>query len=311
MRPLSLIDIFERDNTLLGRKNPGATAMKQNTLRKHPDWIRGRILAGETYLNVQNLLKDKHLNTVCREAACPNKGECWNSRHVTFMILGKVCTRKCRFCNVSEGVPETTDLNETKRIAEAVRDLHSEYAVITSVTRDDLADGGASQFISAAEEIRSAVPNAKIEFLIPDFSADTALLRKIAFSGADIIGHNIEIPARLYSQIRPEADYKTSIQTLKILNSIKTAGARILIKSSMMIGLGEGIEDILLTFKELREAGVDILYAGQYLAPSKDHWPVKKYYTPQEFKFFKQKALQIGFTKVESAPMIRSSYQVK
>ncbi len=283
--------------------------MKQNTSQKHPAWIRARISMSEEYLGVQKLLKEKNLNTVCVEAACPNKGECWKRRHVTFMILGKVCTRKCRFCNVSGGIPETVDLTETVRIAEAVRELQAEYVVVTSVTRDDLPDKGANQFIRAVEEIRSRAPYAKIELLIPDFDADTELLRKIAFSGADIVGHNIEMPEALYPEIRPSADYKTSIQALNILNSMKNDGAPILVKSSMMLGLSETEEDILLTFKDLKESGVDILYAGQYLAPSTRHWPVKKYYTPQEFKFYHQKAIQTGFPQVKAAPMIRSSYQ--
>jgi len=283
--------------------------MKQNTLQKHPVWIRAKIRESKTYLAVQKLIEDKTLNTVCVEGVCPNKGECWTRRHVTFMILGKVCTRKCRFCNVSDGFPEAVDSGETKRIAEAVQTLRSDYVVVTSVTRDDLPDKGANQFIRAVKEIRSRAPNAKIELLIPDFGADTELLRKIAFSGADIIGHNIEMPRVLYPEIRPEADYKTSIQALNILNSMKNDGARILVKSSMMLGLGEEEEDILRTFKDLKEAGVEILYAGQYLAPSTLHWPVKKYYTPQEFKFFRQKASKTGLPQVKFAPMIRSSYQ--
>ncbi|MBL7072565.1 MAG: lipoyl synthase [Candidatus Omnitrophica bacterium] len=277
--------------------------------QKHPTWIRARISTNEDYLGVQKILEDKNLNTVCAEAACPNKGECWTRRHVTFMILGKVCTRKCRFCNVSAGVPEAVDPGETKRIAEAVQALRSDHVVITSVTRDDLPDKGANQFIRAVEEIRSRAPNTKIELLIPDFAADTQLLKRIALTGADIIGHNIEMPAALYPEIRPEADYKTSLEVLNILNSMKNAGAPILVKSSMMLGLGETEEDILLTFKDLKEAGVDILYAGQYLAPSNRHCPVKKYYTPQEFKFFRQKATQLDFLQIEIAPMIRSSYQ--
>ena len=284
--------------------------MKQNTSQKHPAWIRARISMSEEYLSVQQLLKDKNLNTVCVEATCPHKGECWGRRHVTFMISGKVCTRKCRFCNVSDGIPEEVDPCETKRIAEAVGALRSDYVVVTSVTRDDLPDEGAEQFVRVVKEIKSTSPNTQIELLIPDFTANSELLRKIAFSGADIIGHNIEMPEVLYPEIRPEADYKTSIQVLNTLNTMKNDGAPILIKSSMMLGLGETKEDILRTFKDLKDAGVDILYAGQYLAPSTRHWPVKKYYTPQEFKFFRQKAFQTGFSTVEAAPMIRSSYQI-
>jgi len=285
----------------------GIDDMKQNISQKHPAWIHSRISAGEEYQYVRKLLTDRNLNTVCVEAACPNKGECWNARHVTFMILGKVCTRKCRFCNVSEGRPEPVDQEETKRIAEAVKELQAKNVVITSVTRDDLPDKGANQFVSVVKEIKNLSPETKIELLIPDLDADASLLKTIASSGTQIIGHNIEMPEKLYSVIRPGSVYQTSIKTLKLLAQMKTEGAPILVKSSIMIGLGETKEDLLHTFKDLKTAGVDIVYIGQYLSPSQNHYPVKKYYTPEEFKYFEQKACETGFSEVCCAPLIRSS----
>jgi len=224
--------------------NKQTNLKKKNITQKHPAWIRSRIPLTKNFLNIQKFLHESNLNTVCVEAACPNKGECWSSCHVTFMILGKVCTRKCRFCNVAGGSPEKVDFQETKQIATAVKEISAKYVVITSVTRDDLPDRGVSQFFSVVRDINSAVPAIRIELLVPDFDANETFLRKIAFFGAEVVGHNIEMPETLYPVLRPEANYKTSIKTLKLLNQMKTDGADILVKSSLMLGLGESVLEI-------------------------------------------------------------------
>lgn len=282
---------------------------EKHIAQKRPAWIRSKITLDKNFLNIQELLRKKNLNTVCVEGACPNKGECWSSCHVTFMILGKVCTRKCLFCNVTGGIPEKIDLQETKKIALAIKEMSAENIVITSVTRDDLPDKGLSQFLNMVRDIKSLSPKTRIELLVPDFGANETFIKKIAFSGAEVIGHNIEMPPALYPVIRPSADYNISIKTINLLNRSKIDGASILVKSSLMVGLGESSEDILRTLEDLKSAGTDIVYIGQYLSPSPKHWPVKKYYTPEEFKFFEQKAYETGFSAVCAGPLVRSSYR--
>jgi lipoic acid synthetase len=274
-----------------------------------PPWIRAKAGCGEEFTRMKDLVKSRGLNSVCVEASCPNRGECWKSGHVTFLILGDICTRGCLFCNVSGGEPGDVDADEAGRIAGAAKKIKAKYAVITSVTRDDLEDRGAGQFIKTVLAIKEASPATRVELLIPDLAGDDELLRSIAFSGAEVIGHNIEMPERLYGRIRPGADYRTSLKALKILSSMKGEGAGILVKSSMIIGLGEDENEIESTLKDLKEAGVDIVYIGQYLSPTEDHWPVKKYYTPEEFEIFERKALEMGFRFVKAGPLVRSSYR--
>lgn len=283
--------------------------IKKGKSVKKPDWIRGKFSFGENYEKVKGVLKELDLNTVCDEAACPNKGECWDEGHATFMILGDICTRKCLFCNVSEGEMDEPDTDEGVRIARAVKDLGIKYAVITSVTRDDLDDRGAEHFVKTVKELKKSSPDVFVELLIPDFDADEELLRKVASSGAEVIGHNVEMPEGMYPAVRPRSDYQRSMNVLKILSQMKTEGAKILIKSSLIIGLGEGKRDIIRTLEDLEGRGVDIVYIGQYLSPTGDHWPVNKYYTPEEFKSFEEKALKMGFSAVCSGPMVRSSYR--
>ena len=276
-----------------------------------PDWIRSRVLWSGAVDNIHDLLHDLELKTVCVEANCPNKCECWNGRHVTFIILGSVCTRGCSFCGVSkDNHPEKPDILEPKRIAKAVKKMKLEYAVITSVTRDDLPDKGTRQFVTTVAEIRSVSQNIAIELLVPDLNAEYRLLEAIAFSGAQVIGHNIEMPEKLYKEIRPRSDYRRSLKVLEILNGIRDSKKMdISVKSSMMLGLGEDEKDILGTLIDLKNTGVDTVYLGQYLAPTKHHWPVKKYYRPDEFKYFEQKAREIGFETVCAGPLVRSSYR--
>lgn len=278
---------------------------------KRPKWIRGKVSWDENFSEVQSLLKGLKLKSVCTEGACPNRGECWQRKHVTFMILGDVCTRGCLFCNVAGGAPDKPDPEEPEKLSLAVKKLNSKYIVITSVTRDDLPDKGAGHFERAVDEIKKNSPEALIELLIPDFGGEHALIEKAAYSGAKVIGHNIEVPEALYKKVRPRADYRRSLGVLKTLSALKGSGAGILVKSSMILGLGEKEEDIIITLKDLKNAGSDIVYMGQYLSPSKKHWPVMKYYSPEEFTLLKEKAKRIGFKAACASPMVRSSYQAQ
>ncbi len=283
--------------------------MEQRTTSK-PTWIRGKISCNEVYAKVRGLLSDLKLHSVCVSAACPNKGECWEARHVTFMILGDICTRGCLFCNVKPGAPEAPDAAEPGNIAKAVKELGIKYAVVTSVTRDDLADRGAGHFVATVERIKELSPDTLVELLIPDLDADGALLRETALSGADVVGHNIEMPERLYASVRPGADYARSLKTLRSLAALKGRSG-ILVKSAIILGLGEAPADITRTLKDLKEADVDIVYMGQYLNPTKKHWPVEKYYTPEEFSALEAEAKGMGFRAVLAGPMVRSSYRAQ
>ncbi len=274
-----------------------------------PSWIKGRVLFGEAYAEVKGTLKDLRLSSVCVEAACPNRGECWEKKHVTFMILGEICTRGCLFCGVSKGKPLSPDRGEGERIANAVERLAIKYAVITSVTRDDLEDRGSGEFIDTVRAVKKISPDTIVEILIPDFSARGALLERIACSGADVISHNIEMPERLYKEIRPASDYRNSIDVLGSLAGFKSAENDFVLKSSIIVGLGETSDDIARTMYDIRSQGADILYIGQYLSPDKCNWPVRKYYTPEEFGSLRGKALGMGFGAVQAGPMVRSSYR--
>lgn len=276
---------------------------------ERPEWIRGKVFWSSGHGSVTSLLNELGVNSVCEEAACPNKGECWSKKHVTFMILGETCTRDCRFCNVTGGIPETVDPLEPRNIALAVKKLDIKYVVITSVTRDDLKDRGAGHFAETVREIKALALDVRVELLIPDLDARAELLKIISSSGAEVIGHNIEMPRALYPDVRPGSNYERSLNSLDILNKLKNNGADILVKSGMMIGLGEKEEDILRTLKDLKTLGVDIVYIGQYLCPSALHSPVKKYYSPSEFEFFKEQAFSMGFGTVLSGPMVRTSYK--
>lgn len=273
---------------------------------ERPSWIRGKASWSAGHEKVKGLLSELSLTSVCEAAACPRKGECWNEKHVTFMILGDTCTRSCFFCNVKKGTPPVPEASEPSNVARAVDALGIKYAVITSVTRDDLEDNGAGAFVMTVKKIKELSPGTLVELLIPDMGADPVLLEKIAFSGAEVIGHNIEMPEKLYRSIRPRADYRRSLRALELL---KGHSKGTLVKSSLMIGLGESEEDIFRTFKDISRTGTDILYIGQYLSPSKEHSPVVKYYTPEEFQVLKKKAEALGFRYVSAGPLVRSSYK--
>lgn len=282
----------------------------EGTIRR-PAWIRAKAGMDAAHAEVMALVRELGLNTVCAEASCPNRGECWGDKHVTFIILGRVCSRGCLFCDVAAGAPEPLDSAEPRRVAEAVKELGMRYAVITSVTRDDLDDRGAGHFIKTAEEIRGLSPEVRVELLVPDLGGKRELIRAVAFSNAAVVGHNIEMPGSLYKKIRPDSDYRRSLDTLRGVGAAKDDGANIFVKSSIMLGMGETAGEVRRTVKDIKDAGADIMYFGQYLSPSERHWPVKKYYTPGEFGDLEAYARGLGFGSVLAGPMVRSSYRAE
>jgi lipoic acid synthetase len=276
--------------------------------RPRPDWLKVRLPSGERYANLKRLVHQQHLNTVCEDARCPNIGECWGAGTATFMILGEVCTRACKFCAVKTGVPPSYDLDEPRRVADAIRQLKLRYAVITSVDRDDLADGGAFIFSETIRLTREANPSTKIEVLIPDFRGDRKALRKVVEARPDVLAHNVETVPRLYRIARAGSRYRRS---LEILLLGKSFGLEMRTKSSIMIGLGETLDEVVEVMKDLRAAQVDTLTLGQYLQPSKEHLPVLRFYTPAEFAELRSLGLSLGFSYVESGPLVRSSYHAE
>ena len=277
-------------------------------MRRHPDWLKVRIGGGENFSKVKTLLRSVKLHTICEEAKCPNIAECFGCGTAVFLILGNVCTRDCKYCNVTHGTPGSLNKNEPRDIAESVKTLGLKYVVVTSVTRDDLNDGGASIFYETVREIRRLNDACKIEVLIPDFKGDPTAVQKVIDAAPDVINHNIEVVEELFPLIRPQGDYRRSLGVMK---TIKTMDGRIPTKSGFMVGLGETNDQILVTMRDLRAADVDFLTMGQYLQPTRNHVEVKKYYTPEEFLEFKNTALQLGFTHVESGPLVRSSYHAQ
>lgn len=272
---------------------------------KRPDWIRVKAPNSYQYHETKKLIESLKLNTVCQEAACPNIGECWSKKHATVMILGSVCTRACRFCNVKTGRPDLLDPHEPRRLAQAVKRLSLEHVVITSVDRDDLEDGGAAHFASCIKEIRMIAPNTTIEILTPDFLKKAGAAEIIATSKPDVYNHNMETVPSLYKSIRPGARYYNS---LSLLHNIKKLDANIFTKSGMMVGLGEKNDEIIQVMDDLREAKVDFLTIGQYLQPTKNHAEVARYVSPEEFKYLERVAKTKGFLMVASSPLTRSSY---
>ena len=276
--------------------------------RRHPDWLKVKIGGGDQFFKIKSLLRNAKLHTICEEAKCPNIAECFACGTAVFLILGDICTRNCRYCNVKHGTPYPLNPDEPRDVAESVKKLGLKYVVVTSVTRDDLDDGGAGVFYSCVKEIKDLNKNCKIEVLIPDFKGNTDALKKIINSKPDVINHNIEVVKELFPLIRPEGDYNTS---LDLLNKIKKFDNAVKSKSGFMVGLGETKGQIVNTMKDLRKVNVDFLTIGQYLQPSKDHAEIKKYYTPEEFDDFKKVALNMGFEHVESGPLVRSSYHAE
>ena len=285
--------------------------------RRHPEWIKARIASGETYQEVRRLLHGLSLNTVCEEAHCPNMGECWDERTATIMILGDTCTRACGFCAVKTGKPLVHDLDEPRRVAEAIRGLGLDHVVVTSVARDDLDDGGASIFAETIRRLRVACPGMGVEVLIPDFNGEAEPLRTVMAAGPDILNHNVETVARLQKPVRKRARYERSLGVLSRAKeyALEFGGpegaARVHTKSSIMVGLGETRPELRQTFLDLRAVDCDILTIGQYLRPTPEHLPVERYYHPTEFAEMRDEALAMGFKHVESGPLVRSSYHAR
>lgn len=273
-----------------------------------PAWLRAPAPVGEHYTNLKRLVEDLKLHTVCESAACPNIGDCWNRRTATFMILGNVCTRRCGFCAVQKGGPLPVDLDEPRRVAEAVAVLGLKFAVITSVNRDDRKDGGSELFAMTIRAIRERLPDCGIEVLVPDFQGVHASMDIVLEAGPDILNHNTETVPRLYRQVRLGARYERSLDMLAHVKRSSAAAKRIPTKSGLMLGLGETIDEVLQVMRDLRSSEVDILTLGQYLRPSPKHLPIMRYVHPQEFEDLKRAGYEMGFSHVESGALVRSSY---
>jgi lipoic acid synthetase len=272
-------------------------------LGKRPDWLKVKLPTGDNYSDVRNLMREKKLNTVCEEAKCPNIAECWNHRTATFMILGDTCTRSCGFCNVKVGMPTELDLNEPRRVVDVIKQLDLRHAVITSVNRDELEDGGAEIFKECIRLLREEKPACTVEILIPDFKGEEKAFEIIMQNPPDILNHNLETVKRLYHAVRPQAKYERSLNLIKWFKSkgLKT-------KSGIMVGIGEKSEEVLELMTDLYNHGCEIMTIGQYLQPTKVHLPVDRFVTPEEFKMYKEEGLKMGFKVVESSPLVRSSY---
>jgi len=287
------------------RQHPAVSAPAPLVPGAIPPWIRTRVVEGENFKELKQLVQARRLHTVCEEAKCPNIFDCWSRRTATFMILGDVCTRACRFCAVTSGRPAELDIGEPLRVAESVAQLGLRHAVITSVDRDDLADGGSGIFARTIKAIRRRSPATTIEVLTPDFQGDLAAVQTVVEARPDIFNHNTETVPRLYARIRPKAVYANS---LALLRHVKRLAPQMVTKSGLMVGLGETEDELLDVFRNMRAHDIDVLTVGQYLRPSKKHAEVARYYRPEEFAQLKQQAIEMGFAHVEAGPMVRSSY---
>jgi lipoic acid synthetase len=274
---------------------------------RRPEWLKARIPGGETYARLHGIMRTHGLHTVCEEARCPNMGECWNHGTATFMILGDTCTRSCGFCAVKTGRPEYgLDWDEPRRVVEAVERMGIRHAVITSVNRDERKDGGAPIFAETIRLIRERVSGCSIEVLIPDFKGHEEALKIVLDAAPDILNHNLETVPRLYRTVRPQANYR---QSLEVLDRSKRRGMRT--KTGLMLGIGERMEEVVEVMKDCRTVDVDILTLGQYLQPTKEHLPIDRYVHPDEFAELKRIGLELGFKHVESGPLVRSSYHAE
>jgi lipoic acid synthetase len=276
-----------------------------NPKLERPVWLRAPAPAGENYRELKRLVSELKLHTVCESAACPNVGECWNRRTATFMILGNVCTRRCGFCAVQKGAPLEVDYDEPRRVAEACEILGLKYAVVTSVNRDDRKDGGAELFALTIQAIRERIPGCKVEVLVPDFQGSHAAMEIVMNAHPDVLNHNIETVPRLYRQVRLGARYERSLDMLAYAKRARPFAPA---KSGLMLGLGENNDEVSQVMRDLRAHGVDILTLGQYLRPSQKHLPIIRYVPQSEFDEFKRLGYEMGFSHVESGPLVRSSY---
>jgi lipoic acid synthetase len=272
---------------------------------RKPHWLKVRAPGGPNYLRLKGLMRELGLHTVCEEAHCPNVGECWEHGTATFMILGDVCTRNCAYCAVAHGRPPTYDIEEPRRVAEAVERLNLRHAVITSVDRDDLPDFGASIFAETIRQIHDRVPACSVEVLVPDFQGSEASIRTVLDARPEIYNHNTETVPRLYRRCRPGGRYE---RVMKLFRFAKKTAPQIPTKSGIIVGMGETMQELELTMHDLREVAVDIITIGQYLRPSDRHHPLDRYYTPEEFRTLYEIGMAMGFRHVESGPLVRSSY---
>jgi lipoic acid synthetase len=286
--------------------------LQPDTLRetqgRKPAWLKVRAPGGPNYMRLKALMRERNLHTVCEEARCPNIGECWEERTATFMILGEVCTRRCGFCAVSHGRPTWEDRDEPERVGRTVAEMELHHVVVTSVNRDDLADGGAGVFARTIQAIRGAAPGCRVEVLIPDFQGAAPALAAVLEARPDVLSHNIETVPRLYREVRPGSRYERSLEVLARAHVHPTAP---LTKSGMMLGLGETLDEARATMADLRAAGVQLLTLGQYLRPSPRHLPVARYVPPEEFRALAADGRLLGFRHVEAGPLVRSSYHAK
>ena len=277
--------------------------------KRRPEWIRVRAPSGETYQEIRRLMRSKALHTVCEEAHCPNMGECWGKNGTaTFLILGDVCTRSCRFCDVTTGKPGPLDWDEPERVAQAVKAMNLRHVVVTSVNRDDRADGGAPIFAALIERVRELQPGCSIEVLIPDFKGSIEALKMVMDARPDILNHNVETVRRLFRTVQPQDHYEWAEATLRNAKALVPDGVT---KSGIMVGLGETFDEVVETMRDLRAWQVDILTVGQYLQPSRQHMPIERYYTPAEFDRLRELGYEMGFRWVESGPLVRSSYNAE
>jgi lipoyl synthase len=275
---------------------------------RKPPWLKRRLPTDASFQEVRGLIEKGNLHTVCQEAKCPNIWECYAHQTATFLIMGSRCTRNCRFCSVATGPPESLDPQEPGRVAAAAARMGLKYAVVTSVTRDDLPDGGAAHFAATIREIRRRIPGARVEVLIPDFQGDRSALLAVLEAKPDVLNHNIETVPRLYPTVRPQADY---LRSLTLLQRARECDPALVTKSGLMLGLGEEAPEVRRTLQDLRAADCRILTLGQYLQPSPEHLPVIRYVTPEEFEDWRRSALEMGFAEVASGPFVRSSYHAK
>jgi len=278
--------------------------LETRIIRK-PEWLKVKLPHSKEFKRVKRILKEYNLHSVCQEARCPNITECFHSGTATFLILGDICTRNCRYCNITSGIPRPIDEEEPKHLTEAVKKLGLQYIVITSVTRDDLSDGGAEIFARCVELLHENITDCRVEVLIPDFNGNGDALERIIAAGPDVINHNMETVNPLFKKIRPQGDYNISLELLRRIKNRKKA---VVTKSGFMLGLGEEWNDILALIKDLADVQCDRLTIGQYQQPTRNHWPVHKYYHPREFDDLKRCAKQMGIPSVEAGPLVRSSY---
>ncbi|MBM3926401.1 MAG: lipoyl synthase [SAR202 cluster bacterium] len=270
-----------------------------------PEWFKVPMPGGPNYMELKGRMRDSKLHTVCEEARCPNIGDCWERKSATFMILGDICTRRCHYCAVTTGRPIGVDVGEPERLAQTVKEMGLKYCVITSVNRDDLADGGAFIFGMCIKRIRETTPGCQVEVLIPDFDGNEVALRRLVKARPDVLNHNIEAARRVFPKVRPKGNYQRS---LELLARVKEMDAAIPTKSGIIVGLGEDVDEVVETMKDLRSVGCDLLTIGQYLRPSAKHWPIARFYKPSEFEALRKVGMEMGFKHVASGPLVRSSY---